>query len=179
MINSKNNTAWRPRNKEYVIGGDECNVESVIETRYSISQSLHTLVNFEDEQEVTTFSKYLTFNEFLHLKHPKPEAEMKFEDPAQFIAFIRHYGCENGYDLKFSKNESDKILKVCKLDGCPCKAFASWNRDKTKYILKSLQREHNCETPLDYTDLFKELLGMTPPSETHGLGPSCPRVQAA
>ena len=29
------------------------------------------------------------------------------------------------------------------MDDCPFRAFASWNRDKTKYM-KSLQREHNC-----------------------------------
>ena len=72
-----------------VISGDECNVEGVVESYYSNSQSLHTCVNFEDEQEVTSLPKYPTFNEALYLKDRKPEVGMEFKDSAQFRAFIR------------------------------------------------------------------------------------------
>jgi len=50
-----------------VIGGDECNVKDV-ELYYSNSHSLHTLVNSEDEQEVTSLPKYPTFNVGLYLR---------------------------------------------------------------------------------------------------------------
>jgi len=123
--NSTTNPGGRPRNKEWFIGGDECNVEGVVESYYSNSQSLHTSVNYENEQEITSIPKYPTFNEALHLKDSKPEVGMKFKDPVQFRGFIRYYGCENGYNFKYPKNESDRTLTVCKVDGYPFRAFAS------------------------------------------------------
>ena len=64
-----------------MIGGDECNVEDVVESYYN-SQSLHTPVNSEDEQEVTSLPKYPNFNDALYLKDPRPEVGMEFEDPS-------------------------------------------------------------------------------------------------
>jgi len=67
---SRNNPYGRPRNKEWVIGGDEYNIEAVVESYYHNNQSLHTPVNSEDVQKVTSLTKYPTFNETLHLKDP-------------------------------------------------------------------------------------------------------------
>jgi len=44
-----------------------------------------------------------------------------------------------GYDFKFSKNDSDKTICVCKTDGCLFGDYASYSQDKIKYILKTLR----------------------------------------
>ena len=49
-----------------------------------------------------------------------------------------------GYDFKFPKNDSDKTIYACKVDGCPFRAYALFSQDKTKYILKSLRPDYNC-----------------------------------
>ena len=127
-----------------MIGGPNCDITDAVESYYSNSKSLHMPVNSEDEDEVITIPKYPSFIEEMDMSNPVPQIMMEFERLSQFKDFIRQYRCMRRYDIKYPKNDSDKSICVCKVDGCLFRAYASFSQDKTKYILKSLRSDHNC-----------------------------------
>ena len=87
-------------------------------------------MNSEDEEEVSSVLKYPSFKEVTDMSNHVPQTGMEFERPSQFRDFIRQYRCMTRYDFKFSKNDSDKTIRVCKVDGCPFSAYASFSQDK-------------------------------------------------
>lgn len=114
-----NRKGGRPKKHARVISGLDCDIENDMESYYSNTNSLHTPVNLEDEEEVSSTPKYPSFNEETSMSNPIPQVGMEFKGPKQFRDFIRQYGCMRGYDFKFPKNDSDRTICVCKEDGCP------------------------------------------------------------
>jgi len=78
------NVGGRPKQKEKMIGGDECNIKKAVGFYYSNSNSLHTPVRSDDE-EVTSLPKYPTFYKEMDMNDPKPQQGWNL----QFTYFIR------------------------------------------------------------------------------------------
>ena len=131
----KNRKGGRPGKNERVFDSNDCDNTDVVESYYSNSKSLHTLVNSKDEDEVSSIPKYPSFNEETDMSNYVPQIWLEFEGPSDFRDFIRQYKCMRGYDCKFPKNDSDKIICACKMDGCPFKVCALFSQYRTKYIL--------------------------------------------
>ena len=54
------------------MGGSHCDSTDVVESYYSNTKSLHTPVNSEDEEEVSSIPKYPSFNEERNMSNPIP-----------------------------------------------------------------------------------------------------------
>ena len=46
--------------------------------------------------------------------------------------------------LNGQKNEGVRILVICAHERCEFRAFASWNSNKSVFVIRSLNDEHSC-----------------------------------
>ncbi|KAL2900473.1 hypothetical protein RDABS01_025555 [Bienertia sinuspersici] len=69
-----------------------------------------------------------------------------FENAKTFRRAIIDYSIEIGRDLPFSRNDCNRVGAKCinKDKGCPWKIWASWERGKRTFMVKTLVPNHNC-----------------------------------
>ncbi|XP_057250030.1 uncharacterized protein LOC130591125 [Beta vulgaris subsp. vulgaris] len=68
----------------------------------------------------------------------------EFEDVIEFRNAITTYCVTNGRDVKFSRNDEKRVHGKCKAEGCPWRIWASVDKGKTTFTVKTLVPTHNC-----------------------------------
>ena len=117
----KKRKGGRPGKNERVFDSSDYNNTDVVESYYSNSKSLHTLVNSKDEDEVSSIPKYPSFNEETDMSNSVPQIGLEFEGPPEFRDFIRQYKCMRGMTLSSQRTTVIKSfvharLKVAHLE---------------------------------------------------------------
>ncbi|KAH7842834.1 hypothetical protein Vadar_009640 [Vaccinium darrowii] len=99
------------------------------------------------------------------MANPKLVEGMKFSGPRQFREFLKEWNVANGYDIKYTKNESSRITSVCKYDikykknGCTWKIHASPIGRITTFQIKTIKRKHKCGMQYDNKQANSSYLG--------------------
>ncbi|KAL2923094.1 Holliday junction ATP-dependent DNA helicase RuvB [Bienertia sinuspersici] len=69
-----------------------------------------------------------------------------FKNAKTFRKAIINYSIEIGRDIPFKRNDKDRVGAHCinKEEGCPWKIWASWDRGKRNFMVKTLIADHTC-----------------------------------
>jgi hypothetical protein len=84
--------------------------------------------------------------EDVDMEDPHLDVGMSFDSAAQFRKAVREYNLFRGKDVKFTKNDGDRVIGVCRNNakGCPCRVYGSLVPGDMTFILKSLNPDHRC-----------------------------------
>ncbi|KAJ9700953.1 hypothetical protein PVL29_006333 [Vitis rotundifolia] len=66
-----------------------------------------------------------------------------FTSATELQVVVREYAIKNGRNVKFVKNEKDKVRVVCSI-GCPWVVYAAQVRDEKTFQLRTYNVEHTC-----------------------------------
>lgn len=75
----------------------------------------------------------------------------QFENPKTFRKAIIDYSIDKGRNIPFSKNDSTRVCAECehKDKGCKWRIWASWERGRRSFTVKTFVSEHTCgRTPI-------------------------------
>ncbi|XP_048498054.1 uncharacterized protein LOC125496593 [Beta vulgaris subsp. vulgaris] len=69
-----------------------------------------------------------------------------FENAKAFRKAIIDYSIEVGRDIPFSRNDNNRVSAVCsnKNKGCPWRTWASWDKGKRTFMVKTHNPDHTC-----------------------------------
>ncbi|KAL0003830.1 hypothetical protein SO802_011391 [Lithocarpus litseifolius] len=95
-----------------------------------------------DEDNCNT-NKNLEFNE-IDMACPELVKGLKFGDVATFRAAVREANLIKGKDLRFVKNNKDKVIVRCKAEGCKYRVYGSQVTDEMTFQIKTLNPTHTC-----------------------------------
>uniref|UniRef100_A0A803MJJ6 Transposase MuDR plant domain-containing protein n=1 Tax=Chenopodium quinoa TaxID=63459 RepID=A0A803MJJ6_CHEQI len=70
----------------------------------------------------------------------------QFDNPAAFKQAVKNHSIKLGRNIPFTKNDKQRVGAECenKLKGCPWRIWASWDRNKTHFTVKSHVSQHKC-----------------------------------
>ena len=106
---------------------------------------LHTLYGSSEDEVIPT---YPYFNEDVDMVKPTLKVGMKFTSAQIFRKALVEWQVQQGYDLKFIRNENARITAACKR-GCGFRIHASPMQGEMTFQIKSLQPVHNCGRSYD------------------------------
>jgi hypothetical protein len=80
------------------------------------------------------------------MEDPKLAVGMTFNSAMQFRQAVREYNLYRGKDVKFTKNDGDRVIGVCKSksEGCQWRVYGASVRDELTFMIKSLNPKHQC-----------------------------------
>jgi len=67
-----------------------------------------------------------------------------FPGASEFKTAVRNYAVKNVKDIKFVKNDPDRVRAACKNPGCPWVVYASLDSRKKYFQVKTFNCEHTC-----------------------------------
>ena len=88
--------------------------------------------------------RYHEFNPPHDLQNPVFRLGMEFSSADVFRTAIRARSVKHRRVVKFKKNDPNRIMVVCKDEGCKWFIFASWLSDHKTFKIKSLLDDHTC-----------------------------------
>ncbi|KAK1577738.1 hypothetical protein Q3G72_024378 [Acer saccharum] len=77
---------------------------------------------------------------------------MEFGSTDIFRKAIKAHAVKQMRNVKFDKNDLNRVRVECKLDGCKWVMFASWLRDHKIFKMKTLMDKHTC--PMSFKNKF-------------------------
>ncbi|XP_012852893.1 PREDICTED: uncharacterized protein LOC105972477 [Erythranthe guttata] len=91
-----------------------------------------------------THNNFPVFNPKLDMDDPHFELGLCFPDADTFRAAIKQHSRVHGRDLKYKKNDKDKVRAICKHKGCPWMIYASQIRGELTLQVKTIHSVHEC-----------------------------------
>ncbi|KAF3954355.1 hypothetical protein CMV_020285 [Castanea mollissima] len=95
------------------------------------------------EEDNCNTNKNPEFNE-IDMACPGLVKGLKFGDVATFRAVVREANLIKGKDLRFVKNNKDKVIVRCKAEGCKYRVYGSQVTDEMTFQIKTLNPTHTC-----------------------------------
>ena len=87
--------------------------------------------------------KFLMFKPIDKVEHIGFKKDMLFTSPRQFKDAITNYAANGGWDVRFIKNNLQRVRSCCQ-PGCKFVAFLTKVTRERSYQLKTLIPEHTC-----------------------------------
>ncbi|XP_012833671.1 PREDICTED: uncharacterized protein LOC105954545 [Erythranthe guttata] len=99
---------------------------------------------FESDDDFN-YDQYVDFDgEWGGYGDPQFELGLYFSDAATFRSVVRQHSIVQGRDIKFEKNEKNKVQAICKHKTCLWKIYASQLRNEATFHIKTLNAIHEC-----------------------------------
>ncbi|KAF5191624.1 hypothetical protein FRX31_018795 [Thalictrum thalictroides] len=92
---------------------------------------------------VSVKNKYEIYNPRMSMWNFEPSLGMLFSHSTEFKDAIRDFAVVTGRQLKFAKNNKQRVLVRCKR-GCPFRLMGGPVRGEASYQIRSLVNEHKC-----------------------------------
>ncbi|XP_028060305.1 uncharacterized protein LOC114263920 [Camellia sinensis] len=92
------------------------------------------------------------------MKDPILVVGMKFPNPQVFKEYLREFNVVHGYDIRYIRNESARIIVVCR-HGCTWRIHASPFGGTTTFQIKTLEGKHTCERHYNNKQANSKYLG--------------------
>ncbi|RYR27831.1 hypothetical protein Ahy_B01g051886 [Arachis hypogaea] len=110
------------------------------------SEEMKTPPNSEDELEDENDSEEASslFREGARFGELHLEVDMKFGTKWEFREAVREYTIQEGRSIKLVKNDNIRCRAVCKVEECPCVAYASRDHEDTCWQIKTFNDDHTC-----------------------------------
>ncbi|KAL3849414.1 hypothetical protein ACJIZ3_011296 [Penstemon smallii] len=87
---------------------------------------------------------YPVFNPKLDMDDPKFQVGLCFPNTDSFRLAVIQHSILHGRDIKFPKNDKDRVQVKCKHKSCPWKIFASQIQGEATLQIKTLHAVHEC-----------------------------------
>ncbi|KAK2654694.1 hypothetical protein Ddye_014550 [Dipteronia dyeriana] len=122
------------------------------------SEELNNLDGSDNDEvqreHVSQFRKkrYHEFNPSRDMQDPKFVIGMEFGSADVFRNAIRAHAVKNMRDVRFKKNDPNRIRAICENEGCKWFVYGSWLTDKRTFKIKSMGDEHTCA--MTFTNKF-------------------------
>ena len=84
------------------------------------------------------------FNPNVNWRLQSPVLGMRFENPQQMKEMLCNYAVANGYQLRYQKNDSSRLLVICCKGACKFRLWATWMSTEHSFQIKSLIPDHQC-----------------------------------
>ena len=124
---------------------------------YSSDQLNSDCDSEDDNGEPKT--KFQTFNLLDSMRDYKWEVGTFFVNKKAFQDAVRTYAVHNGYDIKFRKNNKERIRVYCKKDNCPWKAYCAPIVGEETWQLRKIIDDHKCGKEFKVKMLTSKWLG--------------------
>lgn len=111
------------------------------------SRKLKTLIEEDrsrNKNKTQFHNNFPVFNEKVDMADPQFQLGLCFTDAALFRSAIRQHSIVNGRDIRFSKNEKNKVQAVCKHKSCEWSVYGSQLRNEATFQIKTLNAIHQC-----------------------------------
>ncbi|KAL4586919.1 hypothetical protein LXL04_011567 [Taraxacum kok-saghyz] len=89
-------------------------------------------------------SLFPKFNPNVNWRLQSPVLGMRFENPQQMKEMLCNYAVANGYQLRYQKNDSSRLLVICCKGACKFRLWATWMSIEHSFQIKSLIPDHQC-----------------------------------
>jgi len=84
------------------------------------------------DDDATTAVPELTSHDIMDI--PTLQVGMRFANPTEFRWAVRRHSIYEGKEISFPRNKGDKVVGKCL--NCSWRIYASWNINKTEFIVK-------------------------------------------
>ena len=133
-------------NKEKDKGVEEENIITVndVEDEENLcDDDMRTLDNGNEEEINRDKSQYPQFVANTDIINHQFSVRLLFTSATEFRVAVREYAIKNERNVKFVKNEKDKVRVVCSA-GCPWVVYAAQVRDGKTFRARTYNAEHTC-----------------------------------
>ncbi|XP_059650423.1 uncharacterized protein LOC132296229 [Cornus florida] len=113
-----------------------------VDSDYAPIDELVSLCNSSDDDGDTQSPMYLDFIPSRDLGVKPLQVGLRFASAADFRDALRDHVVKAKFDIKFKRNDGDKISAVCKYD-CGWRIYASKASNDQCMIIKTFKDEHN------------------------------------
>ena len=104
---------------------------------------MRTLDNGNEEESNRDKPQYPQFVANTNIINHQFSVRLLFTSATEFRAAVREYAIKNERNVKFVKNEKDKVRVVCST-GCPWVVYAAQVRDEKTFQGRTYNAEHTC-----------------------------------
>ncbi|KAJ9562064.1 hypothetical protein OSB04_007224 [Centaurea solstitialis] len=136
------------------------------ETKIDDNEEDHEVINVDDivanvdDDNNDVENAYHVHDPKQKWKLMKPSLGEKYENPTQLKFCVTNYAIANGYQLRFDKCDSKRVVVRCglKRDGenqCPFRLYASWINKERTFQVKILDDNHTCPRNYAHNSLAK------------------------
>ncbi|XP_028087465.1 uncharacterized protein LOC114288176 [Camellia sinensis] len=116
---------------------------------------MHTLYGSSDEREMD--DRFAEFKEDVDMVKLELKVGMRFRNAQVFRNALKEWQVQQGYDLKWVRNENKRITAVCKQE-CGFRIHASPMQNESTFQIKSLKPLHSCEISAMQKNIHRELM---------------------
>ncbi|XVF86163.1 hypothetical protein PTKIN_Ptkin18bG0018100 [Pterospermum kingtungense] len=145
---------------EMEVGGGNGYGESSDESELALSDSLHSVHESDDDEEVTQWPE---FNIEIDMRNPQFSKGLIFASREVIKEAIRQYDRLNRFNIRFVRNDKKRVKAIC-ADGCPWSLWAAKLNPKnvadSTWQIKTYVPRHNCLKDLKNRNLKSKFMAI-------------------